>query len=315
MMTRSSVAVAAVAGVGVTLAIRALWQRRGEYTKFIDSCGDEELDRVAFTSRLVAAERAMESARPDALFHDPYAAALGGESGKVMSAQFAAVTEASPLYKWREYHVTWMAVRTKYIDDKVAAFAAEWGSRGGFQVVNLGAGLDTRAFRLESLRTPACRAVFEIDFRAVIDAKDRCLKRLQAAAVCARISIALDLADEELQPALQAAGFDARTPTLWILEGLTMYLTPAVNSSVFEQIARFTSSAPQALIVGFLGDGDKIPPDIPFWKDVEGMRAFVSSFGFPHVNAQRFGDPELHYGRYPPARAPDASNCFLYASS
>eukprot|EP00961_Rhodomonas_salina_P212044 2863053-Rhodomonas_salina.1 len=256
MYTR--ILVAAAAAGGLALALRVLtgskeltWR---DFLALSSNTDDEILDAVAFTSRFVAAERAMESARPDALFHDPYAERLGGQTGKNFSKKFADHTEWNPIFNWREYHVTWMAVRTKYIDDKMNAFAAKWKQQQkSFQIVSLGAGLDARAFRMDCLRD-SCRGFFEIDVKEVNAAKFNAMTRMQATALCPLVTLAVDLAKSEIKPALLAGGFDISKPTFWLMEGLTMYLTPEVNASILGQIQQFQASAPQALCCGFLGE-------------------------------------------------------------
>ena len=44
------------------------------------------ISNVSDTARWVAVYRARESARPDALFHDPYAELLAGERGRAIAA-------------------------------------------------------------------------------------------------------------------------------------------------------------------------------------------------------------------------------------
>ncbi|MGC2938889.1 MULTISPECIES: class I SAM-dependent methyltransferase [unclassified Brevibacterium] len=84
---------------------------------------------VTDTARLVAAYRAIESDRPDALFTDPLARALAGEEGFAM-------TRAQPIARsgW------WMTARTKLIDYLVLAALDEGCNR----VVNLAAALCVR---------------------------------------------------------------------------------------------------------------------------------------------------------------------------
>ena len=51
---------------------------------------------------------------------------------------------------WPEFHKMWTAVRTRFIDDYVTKATAT----GGFaQLVNLGAGMDTRPYRMECYKT------------------------------------------------------------------------------------------------------------------------------------------------------------------
>src|SRR5262245_62515245 len=87
---------------------------------------------VSDTARWVAVYRAEESARSDALFHDPFAAQLAGERGRAIAARAPRASSFA------------MVARTKLIDDLVAASIAE----GCDRVVNLAAGFDTRPYRL-----------------------------------------------------------------------------------------------------------------------------------------------------------------------
>ena len=90
-----------------------------------------------------------QTKRPDALFSDPLAEALAGTKGEGLSANFENMAATFSFTGWPEFHKTWVAVRTRFIDDAVAEHAA-----GGTlpQLVNLGAGMDTRPYRLESYK-------------------------------------------------------------------------------------------------------------------------------------------------------------------
>ena len=85
------------------------------------------------TARWTAAVRAGERERPDRLVDDPWAADLAGPEGM---AWLAGRPEGSVLP---------IVIRTRYFDDWLRAVAIEGPMR---QVVLLGAGLDTRAWRL-----------------------------------------------------------------------------------------------------------------------------------------------------------------------
>ena len=76
----------------------------------------------------------MESERPDAIFHDPYARRLGGERGQ-------AIVDAMP----QGASMSWpMVVRTAVMDEIVLRCVQQ----GAATVLNLAAGLDARAYRL-----------------------------------------------------------------------------------------------------------------------------------------------------------------------
>ena len=278
----------------------------GNLDAFLKDEGDDELTKVAFTSRWVAAERAMESSRPDALFSDPYAVHLGGATGVAFSSKMKSIMP------WPEFHITWMAIRTRYIDERLSKFCAAHDS--SFQCVILGSGLDARAFRIPQLAT--ARAVYEVDVPEVVGAFNRAMARLEATAVCPRVALALDLSTPDaLTRALRAGGFDKALPTFWLLEGLTMYLTPDVNSSMLEQIDAL--SAPGSHIcAGFIADTASLPKNVipPFTPAISEYTALLRAHGWGgQLLAERFGDPGLNFGRYPVQLTPDASQCFVIA--
>ncbi len=116
---------------------------------------DAEIHNIADTAIWIAGYRAEESARPDAVFHDPYAAMLAGERGLAMARNF----EAARIMSFA------MVVRTVAID-RLVLKAIE---RGADTVVNLGAGLDTRPYRLQ---LPPNLNWIEVDFPETIRYKE-----------------------------------------------------------------------------------------------------------------------------------------------
>ena len=96
---------------------------------------DTPIAHVADTAFWVATYRANESARPDALFKDPLAARLAAERGRDIAEKIDGSEQ-----------IAWVVVmRTCIIDDLIR----EAIGRGCDTVLNLGAGLDTRPYRLE----------------------------------------------------------------------------------------------------------------------------------------------------------------------
>ena len=92
-------------------------------------------DIVARSSQLMAAIRALETKRPDRLFEDPLAARLAGSE---------IIAQVEPKLKEDEKQGRpYVATRTRFFDDFMVSSAFQIG-----QVVILGAGMDTRAFRL-----------------------------------------------------------------------------------------------------------------------------------------------------------------------
>jgi methyltransferase (TIGR00027 family) len=150
---------------------------------------------VTSTANWIAAIRARESRRADRLFDDPYAEALAGERGVAMLAASERASGGRSMF---------VPVRVRWFDDAVLGAVA-----GGVrQVALLGAGLDTRPYRL--------------DLPATFAAKEPVLAG--AVARCRRHTVAVDLATD-WTGALRAAGFDPARPTLWLAEGLVFYLS------------------------------------------------------------------------------------------
>jgi methyltransferase (TIGR00027 family) len=176
---------------------------------------------IEATARWAAAVRARESAREDRLFDDPWADALAGDDGRA----------------WIEARlpdsVTPMVLRTRYFDDWLLRLTTGQGIR---QVVDLAAGLDTRAFRMA---WPEATRLFELDRPAVLRHKATILGAGGATPRCDRIVIEEDLAGEWAGPLL-AAGFDGRRPAVWLLEGILFYLPGEAITRVLDEVTRLS---------------------------------------------------------------------------
>lgn len=119
--------------------------------------------------------------------------------------------------------------RTRCIDDMVKAGIA----RGLRHVVILGAGLDTRAYRLPEL---ADARVFELDLPHVQASKRTRLKRLLTAPTSHVRFVPIDFNVEPFDTALAASGFDASQPALFLWEGVSQYLQPDAVDAVLRTI-------------------------------------------------------------------------------
>jgi methyltransferase (TIGR00027 family) len=170
---------------------------------------------VGETAIGAAMMRARESDRVGGLFRDPYAAAFVAEAPPVFE-DGPSTDEDPALAALEAAFEEAVAIRTRFYDD----FMRE-ASAGRFrQVVALGAGLDTRAFRLD---WPTGTRLFELDLPDVLTFKQRVLSRLGAEPRCQRITVEVDLQEEWAAPVI-AAGFESSARTAWIAEGLIPYL-------------------------------------------------------------------------------------------
>jgi methyltransferase (TIGR00027 family) len=182
---------------------------------------DRGREAVANTGLLVAAIRARETARDDALFRDPFAAKLAGATGE---AQLEAALAHSG-----EQSTVQIVVRTRFWDEELLRAA-----QTARQVVIVAAGMDARAYRLD---WPAGTVLFEVDQPEVIAQKAQLLAGDQPR--CRRHAVGVDLRD--WSAAIGAAGFDPAQPTVWLMEGLLQYLDEQAVRTLFDRVDALSS--------------------------------------------------------------------------
>ena len=103
------------------------------------------------------------------------------------------------------------------------------------QFVLLGAGFDTRAYRL-----PAAERVnaFELDYPETSLAKQATLRKAMGSLPKQVQFVSIDFNSQSLADVLSRSGFDERQPTCFVWEGVTNYLSPEAVDSVLRQIAQ-----------------------------------------------------------------------------
>jgi methyltransferase (TIGR00027 family) len=249
-----------------------------------------ELSASAYSARWIAAVRARESARPDHLFEDPWAGLLAGDAGRL---SMAASERASG------GRSDFIPIRTRFFEDLIRDQAPLMD-----QVVLLGAGLDTRAFRLT---LPASLDWFEIDEAALLHDKETVLAAAGASPGCRRHPVAVDLAGE-WEPELLAVGFRPGRRTLWIAEGLFFYLTESTVVRLVGATVRL-SGAGSAIAADASGSGLLRAPGMarylesraargdpaPFFTD--DPRSLLQSSGWRDVELVEPGHLAVRYGR------------------
>ena len=218
----------------------------------IRSEGDswEITESVGATALGVAAARAVETARDDALIRDEFAyllvASAGPQWAQMASSDPDWITDDEDFRRLHEMSRDYQAVRTHYFDDYFRA-AVRAGIR---QVVILAAGLDSRAYRLE---WPAGTTVFEIDQPKVLEYKTSTLNAHGAQPRARRIPVAVDLRDD-WPSALAGAGFEATRPTAWLAEGLLPYLPAEAQDRLFELITAHSAAGSRIAVEAFSMD-------------------------------------------------------------
>jgi len=205
--------------------------------------------------------RALETSRPSSarLFADPFAVTVLPRSFRIFAdlSRSAVLRPAICGYVQRRWPgaLTSAVARTRLIDDWIAGAVG----RGARQAVLLGAGFDSRAWRLPALMGIP---VFEVDHPATAGEKRN---RLIAAGLDPSkvVQVVIDFDREALAPTLARYGFDPCVPTLVVWEGVTNYLTRGAVDAVLRW-------------VGGLGDG--------------------STLTFTYIHADVLADPKAFEG-------------------
>jgi methyltransferase (TIGR00027 family) len=165
------------------------------------------LENISDTARWVAVYRAMETARADAIFRDPFAARLAGARGE-------AIVDAMPQGR----STAWaMIVRTAVFDDIIMQAVRE---RGVDLVLNLAAGLDARPWRLD---LPPSLLWIDIDLPDILRYKVEMLSAEQPK--CRYEAIEADLREERKRQEIFAQVAASGVNALVVTEGLLIYLS------------------------------------------------------------------------------------------
>lgn len=244
---------------------------------------------LASTARWTASVRALESARPDRLFDDPWASALAGEEGRRWLAQ------RSP------DSILPIILRTRYFDDFLQRITHENALR---QVVLLAAGLDMRAFRLS---WPAGTCLFELDQLEVLNAKESLLQSVSASAACDRRVIPVDLTGP-WQEQLVQSGFNPGRSSGWLLEGFLFYLP---SESIIRLLDELNPLAASGSWLGFdvINSAMLTSPLTRQWVEMQANsgapwigvlddpHAFLAERGWQATLTQA-GQPDANHGRW-----------------
>jgi methyltransferase (TIGR00027 family) len=140
-----------------------------------------------------------------------------------------------------------MASRSRYAEDNLAAAAAQGAAQGATQsatqgvdqYVVLGAGLDTFAYR----NPFAHLRVFEVDFPATQQWKRALLEQAAIPLPAGLTFVPLDFEHKTLSAGLAESGFDAQRPAFFSWLGVVPYLTLEAFRATIETIARLPAGS------------------------------------------------------------------------
>lgn len=248
-----------------------------------------DINDVTDTALWVAAYRAQESERADALFNDNKAALLVGDMGELIATR----TQGSRYTAWS------VVIRTHIIDQFIQKLLTE----NIDTVINLGAGLDTRPYRLE---LDAKLRWIEVDFPKIIDHKNE--KLYGETPRCRLERLALDLSNEEERLSfLQKISSESKN-VLIITEGVIPYLSNTDALSLLQSLKQFKNFkywiteyySPE--ILKFLRTPKRLSEmrNAPFLFYPENWFNFFEDNGWKQLETKYFGVESQKLGRTPP---------------
>jgi methyltransferase (TIGR00027 family) len=183
---------------------------------------DSSVTHVTDTAFWVAHFRAKESQRADPAFHDPLASLLCGNRG----LQIARSIPRAAMVEWG------MVVRTSAIDRLIY----EALQSGIDTVLNLGAGLDTRPYRM---KLPETLRWIEMDFPNIVELKNSRL--IKDKPVCEIARVGIDLLDRRSRNTLLAQYGVTTKNMLVITEGVLSYFSVHDAATLADDLAAIPS--------------------------------------------------------------------------
>ncbi len=174
--------------------------------------------RASRSAEGVALLRAIETRKPEAerICYDPYARRLLGGG---LSYLLSKLVIQSGIYERMAPGATaFVIARERYIDDYLQTCLGE----GFAQIVLLGAGFDTRAYRIPGIERTR---VFEVDQAATQAVKVARLQKVIDPLPTHVAFVAVDFNTPTLGERLRSSGYDEQGKTLFVWQGVTFFLT------------------------------------------------------------------------------------------
>jgi len=206
------------------------------------------------TAQFIAYNRALGNLQPRVPgFSDALAVEFLPEKWKRktrrMEAALARDPRKSPYPIWLRGMMQFNQFRSVVLDRAIACAAPI------AQLVILGAGFDTRAWRLDGL---ADAVVFEVDHPDT-----QAMKRERAAARPTKARevrfVSTDFHRDGLAASLLAAGYDVGCPTFWLWEGVTVYLKPEAVAANLAALAALSAPGSSVALTYMRKNGRRTP--------------------------------------------------------
>jgi methyltransferase (TIGR00027 family) len=196
-------------------------------------------NQSSLTATGIAIARAVESERPadERICYDPYARKFVPD----WMYSFLGFFIKSGYTEWRGPGVNgFLVARDRYMDDVLQDFL----NNSLQQLVLLGAGYDSRAYRFD---LPGHVKTFEVDHPATQADKLAKLHAIFGQTPGHVVYVPIDFNTQALEGRLLESGYDPSLKTLFIWQGVTMYLTQEAVDATLAFVVRY--SAPGSAIV------------------------------------------------------------------
>jgi methyltransferase (TIGR00027 family) len=198
--------------------------------------------RPSLTAEAVTMARALEHLRPSAerVVDDPWAQLFLSAGGRRTLAAWSGSLTGRLSRQLGAAGTSYVPLRHRFIDDHLTAAL----DGGVAQVVLLGAGYDTRAYRFaEQL---AGRPVFEVDLAPISRAKAATIAKHRAQFPATNVvRVEIDFESEALADVLADAGFAVGESAFVAWEGVPMYLTRAAVKATLDALHEISGSGSQ----------------------------------------------------------------------
>jgi len=202
----------------------------------MDTLWKSRPDGPSMMAEGIALQRFAETILPEdvRIFSDPYAIRFLDPVKVSWAKKHPAETQALAVEVERKMPGWSNAIRgrIRYFDDIVRSAASE----GFTHMVIMGAGYDTRAYRIDNLK--GCMKIFEIDRPETMARKIGILQQIFGQLPDHVVFISLDMAHGDCWQGLAKAGWFPEGKTLFLLEGLVMYLPRQDVEGLLAGIAR-----------------------------------------------------------------------------
>jgi methyltransferase (TIGR00027 family) len=268
--------------------------------------------RPSLTAEAVTLARALEHLKPAAerVVDDPWASLFLSAPARRALAAWSGSLTGRLLRRLGPSGTTYVPLRHRFIDDHLASAL----DAGATQVVLLGAGYDTRAYRFADQLDG--RPVYEVDLAPISQKKARTIARHADELPDANVvRVEIDFEAQTLAEVLADAGFEGGVPTFFTWEGVPMYLTRAAVTATLDSVCDLGGPGSRLahdmwFVVddpGLLGTARRIVPSalsligepVTFAVHPEDYEALLGRHGFAVVDCALASELQSRY-------APDA---------